>query len=274
MPATERSLPVSVSAMSAVLLPVVAGILLAPALAHAQAAGSTLRAGGASATLVLETDTSTGTAGDSASLAPDLHVGVTDDLTVSVVHSTFARTGFRGGAGAGVCGGDACANTYDNVGLEALYALLRGRLHLAANLGVHAWSLDRGHHVAKVGAKLRTKVGDVVLASLPAVTIALSHRDDVMAPNRDRLWLPVTASYPLTAALTGGVGSGFKAPLDDVGGAYEVAAGVFSTYTVSPALLLGGSWIHGKLLGGDAVIASDRHGYDYRALHLWVSATY
>lgn len=260
--------------LTAALSTLLLGLLLAPATARAQAPGSTLRAGGANATVVLEVDTSTGTAGDVVSVAPDLHVGVTADLTLAVVHSTFARTGFRGVAGAGVCASDACANTYDNAGIEALYAVLRGPLHLAANLGVHAWSFDRGHYVAKVGAKLRTRVGAVVLASLPAVTIAVNHRDDMVAPNRDRLWLPVTASVALGGALTGGLGTGFKAPLDDVGGAYEVAAGVFATYTVSPALLLGGSWIHGKILGGDEVIADDRHGYDYRALDLWVSATY
>lgn len=248
------------------------GVLVAAPTAYAQP-GLTLDQDRMNATITSENDTSVGRVGDVSSIAPDLAVGVTDDLTVSLVHSTFARTGFRGNAGAGICATDDCNRTYDNVGLEALYALRRGAFAVAANTGIHATSLERGHHVAKLGAKLRYKRGGAVFATLPSVTIALAHRDDPM-PNRDRLWLPVTATHRIVGGLSAGLATGFKAPLDDVAGGYEIAAGALAQYAVSPAVGMGASWIHGRLAGGDLALPAGTQGRDFRALHLWVSATY
>ena len=53
-----------------------------------------------------------------------------------------------------------------------------------ANGGVHATSSDRDHYVAKLSAKLRYKLGEAVVTSLPSVTLAISQREDPM-PNRD-----------------------------------------------------------------------------------------
>lgn len=242
---------------------------MSSSVAHA-APGLTLPAGTVSGTLTLEVDASAGTFGDPTSIAPDLAAGVTDDLTLSVVHSTFARTGFRGSAGAGVCVTDACAEVYDNVGAEALYSLQRGAFSLAANAGVHAWSLARDHYVGKLGARLRYQTGRVTIASLPSVTIALTERDGTV-PNRDRLWLPVTALATVASGLSLGLGTGLKGPISDLDTAYEVAFGALANYTISPELSLGASWIHGKALAGDDVAGAD--GLDSRVLNVWLTAT-
>ena len=259
-------------------LVVVAAIVAAPTIAAAQPRppGLTLPGGTVSATLTVELDASDGAFGEPTSIAPDLHYGATDDLTVSLVHSTFATTGFRGNAGRGVCitGGEhGCPNVYDNVGVEGLYSLVRGPFALAANAGVHAWSLDAGHHAAKLGLKLRYKTGAVTIASAPSIFVALTERDDDVAAQPDRLWLPVTAAYAVTPAASVGVGTGLKGPLDGFGDRHEVALGAFATYTISPALALGGSWVHGKIIGGDAAVAPGTSGLDFRAIHLWVTVT-
>lgn len=235
--------------------------------------GLTLDRGRVNATLTAEHDVSAGHAGDPSSFAPDLSVGITDDVTLALVHSTAARTGFRGSAGAGICATDACAHTYDNAGLEVLYSLARGPFALAANAGVHASSFDRGHYITKLGAKLRYRAGRVVVAGAPSVWLAMTHRDDAIAPNRDRLWLPVTAATQVAGPVSAGVGTGFKTPLDDIGDSFEIAAGVFAQYTHSPQLLFGASWIHGRIAGGDAALPEGTSGLDFRALHLWISAT-
>ncbi len=189
------------------------------------------------------------------------------------MHSTFARTGFRGAAGAGLCFGDACpAGVYDNAGLEATYSLRRGHFAAAANAGVHATSFDRTFYAAKVGAKLRWQLGHVTIVSLPAVLLAVTERD-AMPRNRDRLLLPFAGSYAVTKAFALGLGTGYKVALDDVGGTSEMALGVFATYTVSPALAFGTSWIHGKMIAGDASLPDGASGLDFRALHFWISAT-
>jgi hypothetical protein len=244
-------------------------LFAAPAFAQP---GLTLPGGGVSATLTVEGDVSAATAGDTTSFAPDVWVGATEDLSLGVVHSTFGRSGFRGAAGAGICAGDACANTYDNAGLEALYSLLRGPLSIAANPGIHATSFDRGFYVAKLGGKARYKLDRLTLMTLPSVTIAMSHRDDTM-PNRDRLWLPVSGTYMIAGGFSAGLTTGFKAPLDDIGDSYEIAAGVVAQYAYSPQLSFGASWVHGKLFGGDAVLPDDMSGIDSRAVQLWLSAT-
>lgn len=244
--------------------------LLALEVAHANP-GITLDQGRIQATVTSEVNVSDGRAGSPTSIAPDLAVGVTDDLTLSLLHSTFAMTGFRGGAGGGICIAD-CEHTYDNVAGEALYGLTRGDVSSGILAGVVATSLDRGFVSAKVGGKLRARIDKVTIAAAPSVFLALSHRDDVMR-NRDRVWLPVSATYQLFAPLSIGFATGMKAPLDDIAGGYEIAAGLVAQYTFSPQMLIGASWIHGKLLGGDQALPDGTSGWDSRAFQLWFALT-
>jgi hypothetical protein len=88
------------------------------------APGLTLAPGGLFVQLDLELDASSGAVAKPFSIAPDVSVGATSDLTLSVIHSTYGTTGFRGGTGLGLCvsgtsGG--CPHPYNNVGGEALY---------------------------------------------------------------------------------------------------------------------------------------------------------
>jgi hypothetical protein len=222
------------------------------------------------ATLTLEADVSRGKAVDVVSVPPDLSFGVTDTLTLVLAHSTIARTGLRGSVGAGPCVTEACSGAYDNVGIEALYSVVAdGAVLVAANPGIHAWSFANDHYVAKLGARLRTQVAGLTITALPAVTLAITARDGT-PPNRDRLWLPVVAFYPVAPGLSLGIGTGFKAPLDDIAGAFEIPAGLLAQYAISPALGLGASWVHGKSIGGDAVMDT---GLATRALNVWLSVT-
>jgi hypothetical protein len=172
-----------------------------------------------------------------------------------------------------VCVTEACPRPYDNVGLEGSYSLRRGPLAIAANAGIHAWSFTRDHHVVKLGAKLRYRSGRVVIASMPAVTLAFTERD-AMAPNRDRVWIPITAHYTLGRGIALGVGSGFKGPIGDFRAGYEVATALLAGYTYSPALGFGMSWVHGKMFGGELALPGDARGIDSRAVNVWASATY
>lgn len=234
----------------------------------------TLPSGSAQGAVTLEVEASQDRFGDIVSIAPDLSVGVTPDLTLSVLHSTFARTGFRGAAGGGLCATDPCANVYDAIGVEALYSLVRGSPALAANLGVYATSFDRDHYSLKVGAKARHKVGRVTFVTLPSVTVAVSERD-AMVPNRDRLWLPVSGMVTLGHGISAGAGTGLKAPLDGTfDDSYEIAAGLLAGYAATANLSLGASWVHGKLIAGDAALPGGTDGFDSRALHVWATATY
>lgn len=133
-------------------------LITTPAFADAPKPGLTLPAGRLNLALNAEVEATAEAFGKPTSLSPDLSYGVTDDLTVSLAHSTFMLTGFRGAAGKGLCvtGTDnGCAHAYNNVGIEGLYTLARGDMAVALNAGVHATDLEAGFYVAKLGAKVR-----------------------------------------------------------------------------------------------------------------------
>lgn len=238
--------------------------------------GLTLPGGGLAVTATLEVEVTAAKAGKPISVAPDVAYGVTPELTVSLVHSTFGVTGFRGGAGRGLCvtGEDrGCAKLYNNVGLEALYGLSRGALATALNAGIHATNLDAGFYSAKAGLRLRWLSGAFSLASSPAVLIALTHRDDT-PKNADQLFVPVVASYKPVKPLTLGLGSGIKGPIDGFGDAWEVSLGLLGGFSLSQKLSLGTSLVFGKAFGGaedPPAPAPAATGQRYRAFQLWLT---
>lgn len=213
-----------------------------------------------------EVNASNGSFADPTSIAPDVGFGVTADLTLSVVHSTFATTGFRGSAGRGLCLTDACAHVYDGGGVEGLYSVRRGALAIAVLAGSHALGIDAGLYVGKVGAKLRYTVDRFVFTALPSVFVGLSHRDT----NLDRFFLPLAAAYKLTPAFAVGVATGIKGPFDGFTDRYELAAGISAQYTICPTLTAAASYAHGKLVAGDAALPDGSRGRDSRAIHLWL----
>lgn len=247
-------------------------LVLTSATAYAQSAPGVLPRGIFVTTITAEIEASKDTFGDPISIAPDLAVGVTDELTVMALHSTFGRTGFRGNAGSGICVTDACRQTYDNAGAEAAYNLVTGPVALAANAGVHAVSLDLGHYAAKAGARFRAMAGPVAITSLPSVLIAVTKRDD-QVKNLDRVFVPVNVSLPIAPGFTLGLITGFKSPLDDLSTRYELAAGAFASYAVNDSVAFSASWVHGKVAGGDDALPAGTSGLDSRALQLWVTIT-
>ena len=239
-------------------------IMILAGTASAQPAPNVLPSGIFTLTVTAEVEASKGTFGDPTSIAPDAAIGVTNELTLAVLHSSFGRTGFRGGAGDGICITDACGEVYDNASAEVYYNLADGAFALAANGGFHATSFDAGHYAAKAGARIRLTAGQVSLVSLPSILIGVSERD----ANPDRLFLPFNASLPVTRQLAVGLITGFKSPLDDLENSYELAAGAFVSYVASPSVAFAVSWVHGNAIGG-----GDNDGLDGRALQIWVTIT-
>jgi hypothetical protein len=222
----------------------------------------------------VEISTSSDAVGEPVSIAPDASYGVTPDLTVMLVHSTFLTTGFRGAAGKGLCvtGTDAgCAELYDNVGAEAVYQVVRGELQVAADVGFHALGLDAGFYAAKLGAKLRYTAGKLAFNAMPAVYVAATERGTDVGEQRDTYWVPVQAVYKATPELAVGLGTGIKGSLEQAGDSWNVPLGCMATYALSPQLSAGASFVFGKLLAADAV--ADPKGVDQSAVQLWVGYT-
>src|SRR5690242_6623941 len=136
-------------------------VLLVSGVAHA-APGLTLPDGGVQATLTGEITLSADNVGKPTSIAPDVAYGITDDVTLGLVTSTFGTTGFRGGAGDGLCvtgASNGCAHAFDNGGVEALVSLVRGAAAVAFVGGVYSFALDQHWVDGKLGAKMRATFG-------------------------------------------------------------------------------------------------------------------
>ena len=243
-----------------------AGLLLSAGTAVA-GPGLTLDKGRINIATSIEVNMSADAVAKPFSLAPDVSYGVTTKLTLSLIHSTFGTTGFRGNAGRGLClaGEDkGCAKVYNNVGVEGLMSLAEGPLAVAANVGVHAVSIDGSVFSAKAGIKLRYNARRLVFTSAPAMLIGLTERE----VNKESIWIPIMAQYKVSPVVAVGLGSGLKGPLDGLGDNWEVSLGLSGAYTISPTMNAGASWVFGKIAGG-----SDATGIDYRALHLWYGIT-
>jgi hypothetical protein len=234
--------------------------------------GLTLDRGAANVTVTLEANLAEDRVAKPLSIAPDVSYGVTDDLTLVLVHSTFATTGFRGNAGAGLCvTGDegGCAHAYDNVGLDAIHGLRRGPFSFAVVAGAHFVSLDPAWFDLRAGARLRWTGGKLLVTFSPSVFFALSGRDD---GNKETLWAPVFIGAKPIPPLTLGLGTGIKGPVEDFGDTWTFALVPSAQLAVTRRLALGASFALPKLLGAGA-IPSEQKGFNVRFAQAWVSWT-
>jgi opacity protein-like surface antigen len=130
------------------------------------------------------------------SIAPDIWYGVSDDLTLGLIHSSRGATGLFGGSGDGLCltgKTKGCPHVYDNIGLDARYHLVRqGILTLAADGGLYAMTFDPFKLDLKLGAIARLQSGAFSFELGPNIFIGLNKRS---AGNKEVLAVPATFMY-------------------------------------------------------------------------------
>jgi hypothetical protein len=155
------------------------------------------------------------------SIAPDVWYGVSPRITVGLVHSSRAMTGFLGGAGDGLCltgeeGG--CAGVYDRVGVvgrlhvaDRVLTVSGGPISLAVDGGLVVASFDPLLASAKLGVAARWQRGKLIAELSPNLWLGLTERD---RGNGERLHLPLTVSYALTRRIAVAGQTGMLAPLE------------------------------------------------------------
>jgi len=261
---------------------IVLGILAWSAVAQGDApARLTLKPGALFVQLDLELNMASNAVAKPFSIAPDVSYGVTKDLTLSLIHSTFGTTGFRGGTGDGLCvtgTSNGCAHLYNNVGGEALYSLADGDAPIAAVVGLYSLNLDRSFLDLKLGLKTKFTDGPVSLLFNPSIYLGMNDRDATPA-NTDQLYLPVGLTYKVSQPLTVGIGSGIKGPANDFfkfGKAWVVPLGANAVVTVNKAIAVGAAFTFGKLVGAPALsnATPSQTGTDFRAIHVWLNYNY
>lgn len=176
-------------------------------------------------------------------------------------------------------GSDAgCPQIYNNLGVEALWSLLRGPTSVAVGGGAFAMDFDKGYYAAKLAARGRYTAGAFSMQLSPSVLIALTEREDAMGnrANKDALYIPLMATYKPIPVLWLSLASGFKGPLDDLGDAWEIPGGVVMQYVFNPSVSVGGSYVFPKLVGAadePPAPAPPATGFDYRRFNVWVTLT-
>lgn len=252
--------------------------VVAPVVVESKPApGVTLAQGAVNVSMTLEMSLAAKSAAVPASLAPDLSAGVTNDLTLSLVHSGSAMTGFRGGAGAGFCfTGEAtgkCRTSYAGGGVEALYSLTRGTFALGANGGLLITAVEPTRADVKLGFKSKVVFGpSTSLVFNPSVWLALNDRHDPMAPHEDQLLLPLGITQKLTKQFSVGVGTGVRGPMKHLGTQYAIPVGVVAQFSLDSHVTLGSSFVFGRMVGGNEIM-NPEPGPDSRALQMWLSVS-
>jgi hypothetical protein len=181
------------------------------------------------ASLTYEVDVSKRAAGEPWSLAPDLSYGVTDELTLGLVHSARALSLIDSGQGVCFSGHD-CRGIYDDVTIDSRYALLsRDGFTLAARLRFANHAFSPWKPSLRPGLYARWTHGRFAITTDPQVQVGLANRE---RGNRDwvrwPLWFGFQPARHVMLALRTGV-EGEWVTLRD---SYLVSAGLDLTVRV------------------------------------------
>lgn len=225
----------------------------------------TLPAGKAFVQLFVEMNLSKDSAFEPVSIAPDIYYGVSDDLTLGLVHSSRGTTGLFGGVGQGLCitGEDGgCPKVYDNVGLAARYHLWRsGGLTLAADGGLFGLALDPFSLALKLGVAGRFQSGALSVELAPNVFIGLTERD---GGNKETLFVPATFMYGVLPQLGIAAQLGLVLPFSNTD-AYMFGASIGAQFFATDKIILNAVFSLPALAGGSAILVD---GVDVRTFTL------
>ncbi len=227
---------------------------MAPA-AHATHGGmppiTGARAGGVAIWGDLQINMSKELVGKPFSIAPDIIYGVSDVLSVALIHSTWGYAGLAGGVGDGLCLAgkkNGCAKVYNAVGAQARYAFTP---ELALDLGVFASSLsDPMLADAKIGIAGKVMAGPLMLMFEPNIHIGLNKRD---AGNIKQLVVvPVCVGLPLNEQLMAMLQTGIYGMTEKFGDNYRIPLSLGAMFHLNPNTMLGAMFTFNNIGGKKA----------------------
>jgi hypothetical protein len=211
------------------------------------------------------------------SIAPDLWYGVSDLITVGLLHSARASTGLYGGVGNGLCltgeeGG--CPDVYGNIGIDGRYHFYRGSgITLSAEGGLFAGPFDPFTAALKLGVVGRWQSGSLAVDLAPNVFVGLSEREPeegvdvaIGTNNKETLHLPLTALYLLSTQIGLAFQLGAVVPVEDAGELYTFGVSIGGQYMLSSRMMIDAAFSLPLLLKGDAYEGID--AFDVRTFTL------
>ena len=188
------------------------------------------------------------------SLSPDIWYGVSDKLTIGVVHSSQGDSGFVGEPGTALCltGSDnGCAKFYNNVALDVRYGLKTGKLALAFDGALDFRSLSPSEIAIKLGlVGIYRQSEKVAIEFAPELFFGLNNRDP---GNKDSFVLPVALLYTVAPKIDLALQTGIILPLENTGDGYAIPVSVGVHYRVSTPLAVQLAFSFPDLVGGSAL---------------------
>jgi hypothetical protein len=184
------------------------------------------------------------------SISPDLWYGVSDKLTVGLVHSALGETGFMGAAGDSLCitGSSSCGKFYKDVALDARFNLKQDTFSYAFDGGLAFRSLSPNETAIKLGLVARWHKEKLSIELEPSLLFGLNNRKitemvggvtETVYANGDSLGVPVTVLYAMSPKLNLVGQSGLFLPFENTGDAYFIPLSAGITYRVNvPASIL------------------------------------
>jgi hypothetical protein len=206
------------------------------------------------------------------SLSPDLWYGVTDDITVGLVHSAVGGSGFIGGVGESLClagTGGGCADVYHNFGVDARYKLKTGNLAYAAEGGLYVASFDPEFVMAvKLGAVARWQQGKIAAEVSPNLFIGVTGRTvgegaAEVTVNGETLNLPITGLYEITPKISAALQLGAVVPFENTGDTYRIPLSIGGHFAVNESINVNLAFSLLAVAGGGSAT-----GFDARTLTL------
>ena len=180
-------------------------------------------------------------------LAPDIHYGITDRITVGLLHNIgLCLTGTDGG----------CRGVYDDVAIQGRFLVLRNyQLELAGVASVDAMTIDPFALALRLGAAFKFKMGRLAFFLDPNFKIGLTQRElpvGSMMPmtNKETLAIPLRVSFQATNRLavyarTGLAGGSVRvdpnpgAQLDNFGDSWAIPFGIGAQFGVTTRFDIG-----------------------------------
>lgn len=194
------------------------------------------------------------------SVTPDIYYGVNDDLSIGLVHSRYAMTGFASYGGEALClaGKEkGCAKVFDNTGVVAKYKLAPD---LALDVGLLIPHIsDPMFAGLKIGVSGRLMAGPLMVMYEPNLYVGATKRD---VGNKESINVPVCLMLPVGTAQVGAQ-VGIRGPTSHFGDLYQVPVGVLAMANLNPNLVAGAAFTFENLAGKNS-------SADVRSLGLFV----
>lgn len=205
------------------------------------------------------------------SLSPDIWYGATDDLTVGLVHSSVAGSGFMGGVGTSLClagTGGGCADVYPGFGVDARYRLKNGPLAYAAEGGIYVSHFDPFTMAVKLGLVARWQSDKLAVELSPNLALGVAGRtvgEGMMevTVNGETLNLPVTGLYAITPKIAAALQIGVILPFEATGDTYAVPLSIGGFFNVNESLNVNLAFSLPAVVGGGSAT-----GFDARSITL------